>query len=168
MALLVAAFFPLQLDSFQANRIRQSVFNFCTACVASLQSELLNVKYFKFQVTIRNNPETFFLSLCCLMKRQGSSDNCYYIMSCSVCFDTLQWCLLVNIFPPPPPWSRYCISLTLWLSTLCSAPHLESVPSALLRCHVISHCELAITLKLFKLNRPCFRIHLWGPKNERS
>lgn len=109
-----------------------------------------------------------FFSLSAAWWSQGSSDNCYYIMSCSVCFDTLQWCLLVNIFPPPPPWSRYCISLTLWLSTLCSAPHLESVPSALLRCHVISHCELAITLKLFKLNRPCFRIHLWGPKNERS
>lgn len=75
-------------------------------------------------------------------------------MSHSVCFNTLQWCLLVNIFPPPPPWSRYCISLTL-----CFAPHIKSVLSALLRCHDISCHELAITLKLWQLNIPCFLVH---------
>lgn len=130
-------------------------------CVEGLHSELLNVKYFKSQVTIRNNPKTFFFFPWLLDDTKAAAIIVIIIiMSCSVCFDTLQWCLLVNIFPPPRPWSRYCISLTLWLSTLCSAPHLESVPSALLGCHVISRCELAINFKLFKLYRPRFLIHL--------
>lgn len=51
--------------TLQASRIRRSAFNFCSVCVCveSIQSELLNVKYFKFQVTIRNNPKIFFFFL---------------------------------------------------------------------------------------------------------
>lgn len=51
-------FFSLQLDSFQANRIKRVLFNFVVVCVEVLQSELLNVKYFKFQATIKHNPKT--------------------------------------------------------------------------------------------------------------
>lgn len=55
------------------------------------------------------------------------------------------------------------------LSTLCSAPHLESVPSALLRCHVISHCGFDYHLKTVKAKQTSFpHSFVWAQEWEKQ
>lgn len=63
------------------------------------------------------------------------------------------------------PGAWCCVWLSLWLSTLCSAPHLKCAPSALLWCYVISQCKLRVgyDIETLQLNRPCFLNHLFIP-----
>lgn len=54
------------------------------------------------------------------------------------------------------------------MRTLCSAPHLESVLSALLRCHVISHCGFDYHLKTVKAEQTSFPYSFAWAKSGRS